>query len=271
MEAPVNVDDLPGGHRRPIRQEHTNHPRHRLGVRGVPAEGGPFVPEVVKNLKSRDRLGRDSLEWPRRDQVGPNPVLPEVSGEVAANRLESGLGDPHPVVRRPGHSIVEVEADESAPSGLLHQGKSCHGQRLEGEGGGEESSLGRRRGRVEKVPTEGVTGGKGYGVDGAVDHSPTLGQVGHDPRHVLLVGDVHLEHRHRLGQSLHGAFGQAQPASEVGHHHFGAFLEGNAGDVKRNGVVGCYPRDEEFLSLQQQTCVLSEGPVTIFRNCGQRS
>ena len=77
-------------------------------------------------------------------------------------------------------------------------------------------------------------------------------EIVHDSRHVLLVRDVHLEHRHRLRQPLDGPLGQAQPAPEVGHHHLGAFLLGNPGDMEGNRVVRGDPGDQQFLSLEQQ-------------------
>src|SRR5579875_3897350 len=58
VEAAVDVEDLARGHREQVRQQGHAGPGHRLGVGDVPAERGPFVPDVLEAGEPRDALGR---------------------------------------------------------------------------------------------------------------------------------------------------------------------------------------------------------------------
>ena len=92
-------------------------------------ERGPRAPRLLEQLEAGDALRRDRAQRAGGHEVDPDPLGPEVAGEVAGGRLERRLRHAHPVVDRPRLGVVEVEADDRAAA--LHQRQRRDRQRLQ--------------------------------------------------------------------------------------------------------------------------------------------
>ncbi len=251
MEAAVDVDDLPGRHRSPVREENTDHPGHRVGIGRIPPQGSPAAPHPVEVVEAGNRLGRHRPQRAGRHRVDPDAGGPQVTGQVTGDALQGGLGHPHPVIARPGLPIVEVQRHQGPAPRRLQQRPQRHRQRLVREGGSQEGGLGRLGRGVEEVAPEGVLGGVGDGVQGSVHPPPPLLQVGRNGVDVGGVVDVELEDVGGRRQSPGSSLRQPHAPAESGADDVGAFLLGHPGHVPGDGVVGQDPGDEQLLVLEQ--------------------
>lgn len=174
---------------------------HVLRVGQVPADRGAVVPHVRQLLEAGDGLGGHRLDRAGRDQVAADTLGAQVTREVAVGALQRRLGHAHPVVLRPGDLRVEGEADDRAA--VLHERQAGHGQRLVRVRRDLHRGAHVRPLRLQEV--EGALRAEGDGVHDAVDAGALaldLADLVGEPVQLLLVGDVQLDHRRRLGQPL---------------------------------------------------------------------
>src|SRR5690606_14612450 len=109
--AAVDVDELAGDGAGKIGKEVEAGVGDRTGIAHVPAERGLLGPDAGDLVETLDAAGGHRLDRTGRNEVAANAPLAEIAGDIAADRFESGLGNPHPVVHRPGDTGIEVEAD----------------------------------------------------------------------------------------------------------------------------------------------------------------
>ena len=161
--------------------------------------GRPLGPGVLERGEAGDRLGRHGLDRPGRDQVDPHPFGAEVAGQVAGQGLERRLGHPHPVVDRPRHGGVEVEADHrgtgaTVGAGGHQQGPEGLDESLERVGRDVERDLDLVPVGPEDVAAEALGRGVADGVQQAVEPVPPRGERGGGGGHLSGLGHVDLEH-----------------------------------------------------------------------------
>src|SRR3954468_24395382 len=72
VEAAVDVDQLAGRGREPVREQGEDAPRDRLGVAVVPAEGRAAVPGVLERRETGDAPGGHGPDRSGRHQVHPD-------------------------------------------------------------------------------------------------------------------------------------------------------------------------------------------------------
>src|SRR5665213_2067043 len=84
VEATVDVDDLPGGHREEVRQQgHAGPPHGAARIVDVPVQGRPGRPGILEGREAVDGLGRHGPLGSGRHQVDPHSVRTQVPGQVA--------------------------------------------------------------------------------------------------------------------------------------------------------------------------------------------
>jgi hypothetical protein len=248
VHAAVHVDDLAGRRGEPVGQQRRARARDRLRVGDVPAERSAVVPHALEPVEARDRLRGHGPQRPGRDQVDPHSLWAEVTGEVPRARLEAGLGHAHPVVARPGHARVEVQAhDRAAAAHQRQRGRRDRLERVRGDlhRGGYVGPPG-----AQEVPAECLFR---VGVRDRVQHAVQAVDVCGDPLgervEVILAGHVQLEDWRRGWQPPGDPLHQAQPA-ESGQHHARALLLGHPGHVEGDRGVGDDPGHQDPLARQ---------------------
>src|SRR5581483_4678145 len=116
-------------------------------------------------------------------------------------------------------------------------------------------------GRLQKAPGERVLGREGDRVDGAVQRSPALGELGGERLEVGVAVDVELEHVGRGGQAPGGALGQPAGAAEAGEQDLGARALRPRRDRVGDRVAVDDAGDEDPLPRQHQRSTGSD-PAT---------
>ena len=111
---------------------------------------------------------------PAATRLERTPARAEVARQVAVDRLQRRLGDAGPVVGRPRHAGVEVQADDARRLAALEQRQQRRRQRLHRERARLEG--GDRRGArgAQELAAERVGGDEGDGVQHAVEAPPAL-------------------------------------------------------------------------------------------------
>ena len=210
-----------------------------------------------KAAKPGDRLGRHGLDRPGGHQVDPDPVGPEVPGQVAGERLERRLGHAHPVVDRPGHGGVEVEADHRGAGPAV--GAGGHQQGTERLDQGLER-VGRRRGappgpapsRPGRCRRPGTRAGRSRWRGAGRRGGPTgSASVGRGRRQLVGLGHVDLEHLGLDGQLAGGPPGEREAPPGPAQHDLGALLLGGPGHGEGQGGVGQHAGDQDALSVEE--------------------
>ena len=76
VHAAVDVHELAGRRREPVREQRDDGAGRRVGVVDVPAERGAMVPAALDRLEAGDGLGCGRPDRTRGDQVDPDPFGP---------------------------------------------------------------------------------------------------------------------------------------------------------------------------------------------------
>ncbi len=225
--AAVDMDHLTGGLREPVAQQGDTGPRDRIGIVDVPAERAATVPGVLEEREPGDRLGGHRPDRTRSDQIAADLTRSEFLGEIARDALQRGLRDPHPVVRGPGLTVVEVESDDRPAVG--HERHEGVGEGLERVGGDVHRGGDVLPWRTEEVVTEAGGRGESDGMEHTVHPAERRGDM---LAHLVDVfGDRHveLEHRRHGFELARSSLGQRHRASGAGQHDLGAFGDGQSG------------------------------------------
>ena len=254
MHAAVDVQDLPRDRPRQRRQQEEARVRHRRRVREVPAQRRLALPDLREAVEALDVRGRHGLQRAGGDEVRAHAPGAEVAREVTIDRLQRCLGDAGPVVGRPRHAGVEVQADDAGRLAALEQRQHGGRQGLQRERARLEG--GDRRGArgLQEPPAQRIGGDEGDRVQQAVEAAPALVERPGDGLELVGVVDVELEHLGLGGQALGHPLGDPHPAAEAGEDDLGALVLGAARDGEGDRLVGQNAGDEQLSSFEEHAC-----------------
>ena len=235
--------------REPIAEHHDARLGNGRRIGHVPAKWCPLAPHIFELLEAGDALRRHRLHGTGGDEIAADALRAQVFGQIAADALERALGDTHPVVRRPGDGVVEVEPDERAAVG--HQWHKRFRERLQRIGADVQRDRYVFPLWCHEIVAETRLWCEANTVQHAVDATPLLLQRLAHAHQVRRLRDIKLEHVGRLRQLAASALGQAQRTASTGKHDLGAFLLREHRDSVCKRGIGEDARDHDVLTVEK--------------------